>query len=392
MRGFDLFGEAVAGVLQRPARAVLTGLGTALGVGTFVTVLGLTTTAGAQISGRFDAFRTTEVVVEDTAVDPYAAGTAFPAEAVARVRGIEGVVNAGVFWTAAQRPVRPAPETPGEEYPIVAVTPGALAAMRPVLAEGRWFDEFHERQDARVAMLASGVARRLGIERIEEQPAIFIDGVPLSVIGIYQDVQRRAADVLLSVLVPSGTAEALFGPPTGSPSWMLVETRPGAAEVVAGQLPVAVSPHEPGRYRVQAPPDPRALAEGVSADLQVLFFGLAGVCLIIGTVGIANTTLVAVLERVGEFGLRRTVGARRRHIYAQVLAESGMLGTFGGVLGVCVGVLVVVAVAIARTWTAVIDAWVITAAPVAGLAAGLVAGLYPAWRATRVEPVEALRS
>lgn len=395
----DLAAEAVAGVLQRPGRVALTALGTMLGVGVFVAVIGLTATAGGQISRRFDALLATEVVVEDAAE---ATGTGvgdnpFPAEADGRVRAIDGVVDAGVLWTVddtGRIPVTgaiPASGPVGRAMPIVAASPGLLGAVHPVMAQGRTFDRFHDDQHQRVVVLGSAAAEDLGVSALIDNPAVFINGVPFTVIGIVGDVSRQP-DLLFSVVVPRQVAESLWGPPqSGRFAKMLVDTRVGAAKVVADQVAVALRPEAPDRFTVTPPPEPSSLRDQVSSDFSVLFYLLAAVSLVIGAVGIANTTMVAVLERVPEIGLRRALGANRRHITAQFLIESATIGTAGGLVGTSVGVVLVVVISILRRWTALLNPVPVLTAPLIGTLIGVLAGLYPALKASRIEPIEALR-
>jgi len=396
----DLVAESVAGMLARPGRTVLTILGTVLGVAALVATLGLAKTAGNQIVTRFDALSATTVSVSNRSDSLFRSPgpedvSAIPWDAEDRLTRLNGVVAAGTLTlvdTGGQLvssvPINDPLGQSQFAMDVLAVSPGLFETVGAELRTGRFFDEGHDARHEPVAVLGPGAATRLNINRVDQQPAIFIGDTTLAVIGIIDDVVQEPS-LLEAIIIPNGTARELFG--TGAPAEVHIRTEVGAAYLIGDQAPVALNPGDPSQLRVQVPPEPRAVRSGVESDVNTLFLVLGGVSLLVGAIGIANVTLVSVLERVGEIGLRRAVGAARRHIAAQFLVESAAMGFIGGIIGASTGVLVIVAVSANKQWTPVLDVQVPLLAPLAGALVGLIAGLYPSWRASTLEPVEALR-
>lgn len=392
----DLFSESLAGLFARPGRMVLTIMGTVIGLAALVATLGLSRTANNRIVGRFDELAATEIVVSASPSAIVPGVQVIPWDAPARLKRLAGVAEVGSLSTvdvgavtATTSPIKDPSRQTRFNLTVKAASPGLFAAVRADLASGRLLDDGHSARADRVAILGPTAAERLGIVSVERLPAVQIGDDIFLVIGILHGVERQP-DLLGAIIIPEGTARDLYR--LVGPEVVVIEGAIGATTLIAQQAPIALRPDTNRALRVAFPPEPTRVRDGVQSDLDVLFVMLGGVSLLVGAIGIANVTLVSVIERTGEIGLRRAIGASRRHIASQFLLESSALGLIGGIIGACVGTLVVIAVAAQQQWTPVLDPSLPLVAPAIGTLTGLVSGTYPALRASRLEPVEALRA
>ncbi|MGB3712963.1 MAG: ATP-binding cassette domain-containing protein [Candidatus Promineifilaceae bacterium] len=391
----DLFDEAIAGVFARPGRTVLTMLGIVIGLTALVATIGLSRTASNRVISEFDELAATEILVTGKSgpagVDP----KVIPWDAPTRLRRLNGVVAAGTLSEVdigdalvSSSPMKDPQSQTAFNLSVQAASPGLFSAVRADLERGRFPDRGHSSRVDRVAVLGPNAALQLGIVSLDQLPAIAIGDHLYLVIGILRAVARQP-DLLASVIIPEGTARHDFG--LAGPESVVVETRIGATSLIVQQIPPALRPDDPSVLKVEFPPEPQRVRDAVQSDLNVMFLLLGALSLIVGAIGIANITLVSVIERTGEIGLRRSIGATRAHIAVQFLLESTFLGVIGGILGASLGVLIVVAVSAYQVWTPVLDPWAPVLAPLVGGAIGLASGTYPALRAARMEPAEALR-
>jgi macrolide transport system ATP-binding/permease protein len=376
---------------------MLTVLGVVIGLTALVATMGLTRTASNRIISQFDQLAATELFVSARAgkttgfIDP----NAIPWDAPARLRRLNGVVVAGMMSEVdvgdaliSSSPVTDPLNQSAFKLAVRAASPELFRAVRAELEAGRLPDSGHSSRADRVAVLGPDAARRLGITGLEQLPAISIGDQIYLVLGILRDVVRKP-ELLGAVIIPEGTARRYFG--LAGPGTVVVETKIGAPYLIAEQARWALRPDDPRVLKVEVPQEPRRVRDEVQSDLNVMFLLLGGLSLVVGAIGIANITLVGVMERTAEIGLRRAIGATRGHIAAQFLFESASMGVIGGVIGASLGVLIVVVVSAYQVWTPVLDPAAPVLALLVGGAIGLLSGTYPALRAARLEPVEALR-
>ncbi|WP_204261222.1 FtsX-like permease family protein [Blastococcus saxobsidens] len=395
----DLLGEATADIGSRPGRLVMTIAGTVLGISALITTIGLAQTTAGQIARQFDADAATQLVVTprtaSTGGGAVVATGALPWDAVPRLERLAGIESAALLAEVSLPgavvttvPVNDPSQPPSAPPPVYAASEALLDTIGGRLSTGRFFDAGHDLRADRVAVLGVRAADRLGVQRVDTQPSVFVDGIAYAVLGVIDSVDARA-ELLNAVVLPTGTARADFR--LSAPGDAQARIAVGAGPQLRGQAALALAPDDPESLDVSAPDGRSQLGRDVQADVNGVFVILSAVVLVAGGVGIANVTMLSVMERVGEIGLRRAIGATRRQIAGQFVAESVVVGLLGGLIGAALGVFAVVAISAVRAWTPVVDPWIALGGALLGAVVGLVAGGFPARRAARIEPVDALR-
>ncbi len=315
-------------------------------------------------------------------------GGELPEEAAAmsgRIGPVEQVATVGsVDASVLRTDLVPEDQTGG--ISVQSADPQLLETLGGQMAAGEFLDE--ATSDYPVVVLGSVAAERLGIARTGV--LVWLGDSWFMVGGILEPLELTP-DLDRAVLIGQNTAESLFGA-SSSPATIYVRTSPEAIDNVASVLPATVSPEYPEEVEVSRPSDALEARAAVNDAFTALFVGLGAVALLVGGVGIANVMVISVLERRSEIGLRRALGATRRHIWAQFLTESVVLAVLGGVAGVVLGTLVTVGYASTRGWEPAVPPYALVGGLVAAVLIGAVAGLYPALRAARLTPTEALRT
>ncbi len=380
VRAGDLLAEAAVGITIKPTRSILTLVGIAVGVAALTTTVGLAATSTRAVSERFDDLRAQEVTLVTSSFENV------PSDIERLLAALPGVRVGGVLGpaTGQLRPVNAFPSGPSVEVPILVATWGGLAAVRPTVV-GRTLNQILP--DQRVALLGGDLASALGV-RIRSSPTtVFIDRIPFTVIGIIEQSERET-DLVGSVVMPVSVAATIWPDPVPT---VLVDVEAGAARQVAAAAPLALRPEDPGAFEAILMPEARRLRTAVSDELSALGLAVAATVFIIAGLAVAATMMLSILERRQEIGLHRALGARPIHVGIRFLAEAALIGALGGIVGASSGVIIVSIIGTTRDTSPTMPLWVLATSAVLGLVISLIAGAYPAYRAGRLDPIDALR-
>jgi putative ABC transport system permease protein len=385
---FDVLRSGSIGLHTRRLRAALSAVGIAIGIAAMVSVLGISESSKADLVATLDRLGTNLLSV--TAGQQFIGGaeSSLPEEAtvmIERIGPVEEVSGIGsVDANVYRSDYVPADQTGG--LGVYWADPDLLATLTGSVAQGEFLDAASSTYPT--VVLGSTAAQRLGIDEVGVEA--WLGDEWFTVVGILAPLEL-APNLDSGVFIGYPVAEQLFGA-DGSASTIYVRTDPDTIDDVQSVLANTANPANPEEVEVSRPSDALEARAAVNDSFTALFVGLGAVALLVGGVGIANVMVIAVLERRSEIGLRRALGATKHHIAAQFLTESLILAALGGLAGVVIGASVTIGYAETRGWDVTVPAFVLVGAVAAALAIGAVAGLYPAVRAARLSPTDALRS
>lgn len=377
------------GLRTRRIRALLSALGISVGIAAIVGVLGISQSSKSgllnelgQLGNLITVQPGSTAFGQATELPTAAEGMVSRVGPVTDVTAIAGLQDVYVYRTS----LVPAFDTLG--ISLTATDAAFPATLGTTLADGTFLNAATAHYPA--VVLGSETASLLGITNLMHPTQLWVGGHYFSVVGILKPI-RLVSQLNSMAFIGFPIAEQYFGF-DGHPTGLYVRSVPSQVNAVADVLPATVDPADPAVVSVTFPSDILRAELVTKGAYNGLLLGLGAVALLAGGVGIANVMVISVLERRSEIGLRRALGASRRHVAEQFLTEALLLSICGGAAGTAIGALATAGYAVSQGWSVRIPALALYGGVGAALVIGAIAGLYPSVRAARLSPTEALRT
>jgi len=383
LRVADLMRVGLSGLRARPLRAVLSSLGIAIGIAAMTAVVGISSSSRADLDRALAALGTNLLTV-GPGNTMFGDDATLPDESVSMIERIGPVRAVAATGTVPDTAVYRTDRIPQAQTGGISVAAAQLdlpSAVGATVTSGSWLNAATARYPA--VVLGATAARRLG-----SVPAVYLGGRWFTVTGVLAPVPL-APELDSAVLVGWPAAASYLGF-DGHPTTVYTRSDDAQVTAVRDVLAATANPENPDEVKVSRPSDALQARQATNRTFTQLLLGLGAVALLVGGIGVANTMVISVLERRAEIGLRRSLGATRGQIRVQFVAESLLLSLAGGAGGVLLGFAVTALYATTQAWPTVVPLWVLLGGVAATVVIGAVAGLYPAIRAARLAPMEAL--
>ncbi|MDO4898474.1 MAG: ATP-binding cassette domain-containing protein [Rothia sp. (in: high G+C Gram-positive bacteria)] len=381
--------EALQASIKRLRRNLFTVLGVALGIAALVLTVGLSATIAGQLSDAFSVYQAKKVSLN------YTGTPALNAQEAQDLLGSSSYQNLndlnGVEASAAYRVISSGTDISASQAGAVSTAPviGASATLFEVqeqaVLHGRAFDIGHINRAENLAVLGENLFKTLGVPWTPGL-TVLVNGQPVQVIGVVAE-QPQLSDHYGALYLP--ITSTLLGADSETFTVEL-SVAAGAGQHVGAEAPLALSPNQPGNYSASVPPEPETLKNAVDAQQRLLLIAMSLVTLVIGAVSTMNIFLIGVMERRQEIGLRLAIGTRPRSIIVQLGLETVLTSLMGTFIGIMVSINAIALISLINRWSPIINLQTIALGVGAGLILGVLAGIYPAWKASRIDPIESL--
>jgi len=383
-----ILADATRTITAKPAASGALIAGVLLAVALALATVGISEAARAQVSQLFDAARNQRVAVsvpepkqltKDGSVKQASTTT------LMRLKHIPGVERAQIYSNHGNQNISLTSDTKGQNFDVLGATDPSVPGL-----------EIEGKESAKTSgiklgpgqvLVGRGIANNLELGPVDASPVVWIANKAYVVVGVISDSGLDAS--IMNAVVMRETDAVDVGATNAVTAE--IRTRPGAAQLVAQQAPIALDPYTGENAHVDAPEDPKTMRQSVESNVRTMLVTLTAVSLLAAVLMLTNSTATAVSRRSGEFGLRRAMGARRWQIAALVTAESAIVGLIGGVMGTFTAVVVIISTVLVRHWQPVLDLRLLPVGIIGGMVVGLVGCLLAVRRAAGVSPADALR-
>ncbi len=385
----DALALGVVGLRGRRGRAMLTSVGIAIGIAAIVAVIGISASSKANVLAVLDQLGTNYLTVTP---GQSLAGDDTPqlaADSVGRLSLLDHVqsVAATAQLDVTVRRSDQMPPTNTRGTVVLAAEPDLLNTLNGHLRSGHWLAAGPRTYPT--VVIGATAARRQGVDLAAGDQLLWIGDQWFAVVGVL-DAMPLAPELDNAALISTEVAIQKFGY-QGSPTTVYLRASPADMDGVRDVAAATADPTSPQEVDVTRPSDALEARAATDTAFTTLLLGLGGVALLVGGVGIANVMVISVIERRNEIGVRRALGATRRHIRMQFLVEALVQAALGGVAGVALGTAITVGYGLSMEWPIEVPLEGLAGGVLAALVVGGLAGLYPASRAARLEPAQAVR-